>query len=179
VTARRSLERTAYHEAGHAVASFALNRAVRRLSVVPGDNSEGRVLNHELRNFHPDYERDARTLAKVQREIMILLAGGIAQAKFQGHRRGLGTDQDFRCAYLLAEHMCDSDEESEALVAWLHERTRLLLNRPWHWRAVQDIARELLGHRELSGRAARRIFTAAARLYFQEQAAMDAAAGRE
>jgi ATP-dependent Zn protease len=32
---RRDVERTAYHEAGHAVVSFALRRAVRHLSILP------------------------------------------------------------------------------------------------------------------------------------------------
>src|SRR5207249_9675488 len=40
-------------------------------------------------------------------------------------------------------------------------RTKVLLNQPWNWRAVADLVRPLLEHKELSGRAARRIYQAA------------------
>jgi hypothetical protein len=177
---RRDVERTAYHEAGHAVVSFALRRAVRHLSIVPDEETNGRVANHELRNSQPDRENDARTRGLVEREIMILLAGGIALAKFQGHGRRRGDGQDLRDANLLADGICGDLDERIAFVRWLRERTRLLLNQPWHWRAVKDIARALLEHKELTGRAAQRIFQAAERLYRQDaaaRAAMDAAVG--
>jgi hypothetical protein len=138
------------------------------------------VVNHELRNFPRDYENDARTRGLVELEIMILLAGGIARAKFQGHRRRLGAGQDLRDANRLADCICGDLDERIAFVRWLGERTPLLLNQPRHWRAVQDTARALLEHKELTGRAARRIFQAAEWLYRQDAAArvaMEAAVG--
>jgi hypothetical protein len=62
----------------------------------------------------------------------------------------------------------------------LRARTKLLLNQPWNWRAVADLALALLEHKELSGCAARRIYQAAIDIYGQddaERAAMDAAVG--
>jgi hypothetical protein len=178
---RRFVERTAYHEAGHAVAAFALRRAVKHLSIVSDTESNGRVVNHKLPDtFHPDYEDDARTRAFIEREIMIFLAGGVALQKFQGHRRRLGDCQDQRGAVDLANHVCGDPDESLAFIAWLRERTRLLLNQPWHWRAVEDIARTLVEHKELTGRRARRIFQAAIDTYRQDEdqrAAMDEAVG--
>jgi hypothetical protein len=71
-------------------------------------------------------------------------------------------------------------EESCASVAWLRARTKLLLNQPWNWPAVADLAEALLEHKELSGRAARGIYQAAIDIYGEddtERAAMDAAVG--
>jgi hypothetical protein len=111
---------------------------------------------------------------------MVFLAGGVALEKFQGHRRALGDGEDLRYATDLAWFVCGDLEESCAYIAWLRTRTKLLLNQPWNWRAVADLAQALLAHKELSGRAARGIYQAAIDTYGQddtERAAMDAAVG--
>jgi hypothetical protein len=108
------------------------------------------------------------------------LAGGIALEKFQGHRRALGAGEDLRYATDLASYVCGDMEEICAYVAWLRAWTKLLLNQPWNWRAVGDLAQALLEHKELSGRAAGGIYQAAIDTYGQddtERAAMDAAVG--
>jgi hypothetical protein len=166
----RSIQRTAYHEAGHVVMAFALRRAVRHVSIVPDDSSDGRLVKHKLTdNFHPDYESDARTRRLVEREIMICLAGGVALAKFQGNRRDLGDDQDWRHAVYLADYVSsgvggyvgDDGEATVAYLRWLQVRAKILLSLPWHWRAVEEIAQSLVERKELSGREARRIYRAA------------------
>jgi hypothetical protein len=180
-TMRRSVELTAYHEAGHAVVAFALRRAVKDVSIVPDDDSNGRLVNHKLPDtFCPDVNNDGRTRSFVEREIMIFLAGGVALEKFQGHRGALGDGEDLRYATDLASYVCGNLEESCAYVAWLRARTKLLLNQPWNWRAVVDLVRALLEHKELSGRAARQIFQAVIDTYGRddaERAAMDTAVG--
>ena len=90
---RRSAERVAYHEAGHAVAAIALRRAVKLVSIVPRGDTNGRTVKQKLPStFRPGH--DARTSRFVERDIMISLAGPVAQEKFQGHRRGLGDYDD-------------------------------------------------------------------------------------
>jgi hypothetical protein len=111
---------------------------------------------------------------------MAFLAGGVALEKFPGHRRALGDGEDLRIAVNLAGYVCGDEEEIGAYFAWLRARTELLLNQPWSWRAVADLAHALLEHKELSGRVARRIYQAAIDTYGQddaERAAMDAAVG--
>jgi hypothetical protein len=178
---RRAVELTASHEAGHAVAAVALRRAVKGVSIVPDGASNGRLVNRQLPDtFRPDVNNDVRTRWFVEREIMVFLAGGVALEKFQGHRRALGDGEDLRYAKDLASFVCGDMEEIGAYVAWLHARTKLLLNQPWNWRAVGDLAEALLEHKELSGRAARRIYQAASDTYGRddvERAAMDAAVG--
>jgi hypothetical protein len=58
----RSVELTAYHEAGHAVVAFALRRAVKGVSVVPNAESNGRLVNRNLLDTScPDVNNDGRT----------------------------------------------------------------------------------------------------------------------
>lgn len=111
---------------------------------------------------------------------MAILAGGVAVEKFQGHRRALGDGEDLRVAVNLAGHVCGDEEEISAYLGWLPARTKLLLNQPWYGRTVADLARALLEHKEMSGRAARRIYQAVVDSYGQddaERAAMEAAVG--
>jgi ATP-dependent Zn protease len=78
----RTLRRTATHEAGHATASFALRRAVKEVSIIPDEQAEtlGYVVNHRMgQTIRPDVCQDHRHRAWVEREIILLLAGGAAE----------------------------------------------------------------------------------------------------
>lgn len=76
---RERLRRTAYHEAGHVVASYALRRGIAKARIVPNEEegSLGRNINVRLRNFHPDIESYGAIgcpRRRVEREMQILLA---------------------------------------------------------------------------------------------------------
>jgi ATP-dependent Zn protease len=108
-----ALEYTAYHEAGHAVAAIALRAGVERVSVVPDEvpDSVGHCLCKTApREPDPVAGRDSRSALRardeVERAIMISLAGGIAEARWKGHGRGLGADRDLQNAYGLAFRVC-------------------------------------------------------------------------
>src|SRR5436305_1804383 len=96
------LECTAYHEAGHAVAAFALRRAVRRVSVVPdvAADSVGRCAYGSLADtFRPDVDNaSSKTRARAECVIMLALAGGIAEALFKGRHNHGGAGRDYASA---------------------------------------------------------------------------------
>jgi hypothetical protein len=175
-----SVELTAYHETGHAVAAFALRRPVNGVSIVPDTKSNGRLVNYKLPDtFRPDANNDTRTRWLVEGDVMIFLAGGIFRRRFGGTGRHSATART--CVSLLTW-------PGTSAATWRRAaptspgcaRTKLLLNQPWNWRAVGDLARALLEHKELSGRAVRRIYQAVVDTYGQdaaERAAMDAAVG--
>ena len=73
--------RSAYHEAGHAVACYLLGRRFKRVTIVPDHESHGKVFPHRLRNFHPDTSTTLRTRQRIETEITILFAGGLTEAK--------------------------------------------------------------------------------------------------
>jgi hypothetical protein len=155
------LKRTAYHEAGHAVVSFALRRAVRRVSIVPGEEFLGRCTLAQAGD--PDGLPERQERARAEREILVLLAGGLAEAKLAGRHNHAGASQDIDAAFSWATRVSGSMEEAEAYLAWLRVRARHLLDVPEHWSAVEALAAELLQRREVSGRAARRVYLAAQR----------------
>src|SRR5579862_9041515 len=91
---------TAYHEAGHAVAARRLGQGVTGISIVPDSESRGRTTGHKRsidasRRFFAQLEEadyDAgwggsikgRLRRRVERTVMVLLAGGMAEMRATG-----------------------------------------------------------------------------------------------
>jgi hypothetical protein len=165
------IERTAYHEAGHAVASIILRVGVRYVTIIP-DLKEG-SLGHcagvsSLRS--PDQYEEHHFRRIFERGIIVRLAGTIAEAELTGrHGKGFnhvprtrgpsGWDGDV--AIDLAYPITGGPEELSAYLDWLYFRTRNLLRVHHHWRAVERLAAALLERKKLSGREARRVIFAA------------------
>jgi hypothetical protein len=166
-----ALQCTAYHEAGHAVAALALDRAVKRVSIVPDGEREilGHCLNTRLPSwFQPDVYRydimDNRTRLALEREILVLLSGPVAEARFKGRHNWRGARGDISAAYQLAGYLCSSTRETNKYIDWLIERVRNLLD-SYHgtrWRAVRYIARELLSKKTINGKTTRELCRKAA-----------------
>ena len=156
------LECIAYHEAGHAAASFALGRDVRQVTIVPdeSDGSLGGCRNGAMPDFRPDVRDDPGTRALVEREVIILLAGEIAEAHFKGHHDDLGEEHDQSSACDLASHFCGSLEQTEEYIDRLYERARNLITGPLEWPGVEALAKALLESKTLGGRRARQVYRA-------------------
>jgi hypothetical protein len=155
----KALAATAYHEAGHAVASFSLGRTVRRVSIVPDGFYLGHCRHAAQPSFRPDMMADTKARLRAETEIVILLAGGIAEKKFAGRCNYVGASYDHDNAVDLAVHVTGDDAEAAAYLNWLSIRTRNLIER--EWAAVRAIADQLLTDRRLSGAVARLTYLAA------------------
>ena len=82
-----TLRATAYHEAGHAVASIFLDLDFEKVTIVPDDEAAGRItyadLDPEIQDAWDSGDRDdARVRQWVERSCIATLAGGIAQRRF-------------------------------------------------------------------------------------------------
>ena len=86
---------TAYHEAGHAVASWLLGRGIVRVSIAADEESLGFVEHYPRQRWQErleeaDYQGswggfiDARLRRGVETDIMISLAGGMTQQELTG-----------------------------------------------------------------------------------------------
>ncbi len=75
---------TAYHEAGHAVSAHYNRLALKRASIIPGDDSHGHILYQVAESFQPEFNTDLRTRARGEALIIGLLAGHIAEEKRPG-----------------------------------------------------------------------------------------------
>ena len=61
----KKLERTAYHEAGHAVVARVLHRRFRTISIVPADEFEAALLAQERRDINDEIFRIDRKYQQV------------------------------------------------------------------------------------------------------------------
>ena len=88
MNAKRRLEALAHHEAGHAVAAVELRRAINYVTIIPENDSLGHC-------SFPDPKFDDRRLAAwIEREVLIGLCGGAAEAKLIGRRNHRGAMGD-------------------------------------------------------------------------------------
>lgn len=154
-------EATAYHEAGHAVAGFALKRAFTKVSIVPGDTTVGHCafMPRPLKKT-PEYRTvDSKFRNIMERRAMTYLAGGEAEQLFyrigkltgrvQKHLDvdnhiawGLGIDNGHAVEALGWLTKNRDDNELSAYLEWLGHRVRVILQD--NWAAVEVLADKLL-----------------------------------
>jgi len=142
-------EVTAYHEAGHAVMALALGRTIHKVSVLPNRERLGEV-------------RFAKGAAKptddwIEREILIALAGPVAEAKFTGTFSHAAAHDDLRFVRRLALER-KSDRAAARYEQRMLDKTEYMLADDATWNAVAMVAEELMKHGEISGRAARHFY---------------------
>lgn len=147
-------ERTAVHEAGHPVAAHVLRRRILTVSIILELDTLGRCTHDTLARFQPDVYRDRRTRQQLEREIIIALAGVVAEAFLSGDRHNWRqAEGDVRFASDCALYAADGNPKgAELYVKWLRWKTESLLASPLPWVSAQHVAAALLQHRELSGR---------------------------
>lgn len=148
---------TAYHEAGHAVAAVLLKRRFQMISILPDGESEGHVSLSGLGKVQSEVPVEARTRRKLEREILIYLAGPTAEALGTGTRELLINHTDLNEAVALADHLTTSPREADAYLHWLGLRAEALIRPPGPWAAVQTLATALLERQQLGYRRARQI----------------------
>jgi hypothetical protein len=175
---------TAFHEAGHAAASFLLNVAIREVSIIPRERDLGHLSHYrprgnlEARMIEADYDSgyggfiDSRLRRWVENHVMILLAGGLTEIEMTGaedHEVGMGLVRlaqegeilneivggDLLHAWDLVERVSGGDDEAAAYFDWLYQRTHNLMRDPRFQPCVEAVAAALLQKRRLSGRSVR------------------------
>ena len=157
--AQRELLALLFHEAGHCVLAWATGRKLLLVSILvnasdepgadPNDEVEaGCVLLPPLPG-HLDLS-ESRHRALAEREVMIALAGGLAEARFRGRRRRKHLSPgDLNGLVYAGAHA--GREGLEPYLDRLAARTAVLLDLYWgHVEALAD-ALFLVGPREVTG----------------------------
>jgi ATP-dependent Zn protease len=138
---------TAYHEAGHAVMALALGRPIHRVTIEPNHRFLGRCELGSGR-FRPSDD-------VLEIEVLILLAGPVAEARHTGRFNPDAADHDLRGVRSLVASRGATWKQVERLERRFLDKTEHWFDRPGMWSAVEAIAAELLKTPTLSGRAAR------------------------
>lgn len=156
------LERSAYHEAGHAVATYVLGQPVTDIAVVLDPANLGRCLYAELRNFDPDLPRPyggPQAPGAADRQILTYLAGPIAESALTGEKdwRKTGGNGDIPRAIDLAMYLTGDIKKTESYLERLWLQTEGIVTNPENWAAIEALAAELVEHHQVDGERARMI----------------------
>ncbi len=158
-------EVAAYHEAGHAVAALLLGIEIEEVRIDRNRPGNGTTIYRTGPSLWEGYRmpksaapsRLACALSRRQRVAVFFLAGPLAEAKRLGvPLRSLDASGDFEYIHVLMRGS-DACQHGEVLPGAEHffdtavRRTRGILGQPSTWRAVTEVARELLMWGRLSG----------------------------
>jgi len=158
--ARRKLEATAHHEAGHVAASLRNGRGFLYVTIVETEDACGYVMKTKPPAWlRPDVDRmTARGERWLENEILIGLVGMEAERKFTGRRNHLGASSDYRHAADLAEYLYPLGEPVyDKFMAFMVERARAFVASPIVWEEIQAIAEALLARSKLTCKEVKQI----------------------
>lgn len=143
---------TAYHEAGHAVVAISLGRQVKKATVKRANLQTGGV---RLGAVMFEKGRSKPTDDWLEDEVIILLAGMVAESSFTGHYCEAGASVDLRAVDRLLDSRVRTQRQLDKLRQRLINKTENLLSDPAHAVALEAVAKELLIKGEVSGRLVR------------------------
>jgi len=155
VAADRERRATAYHEAGHAVVAWAEGIRLRSVSIIPTDDTDGRVEHvNQLWGSTIDSNRSDANRLKAERHVRVSLAGQLAQRKFDRRTvRKWHAQRDHESAVNVLGHLVQSNRELEAWLDLLSIQTEQLLK--LHWQMVRGLAQELMKRNRMGGKELR------------------------
>lgn len=155
---RNSLECTAYHESGHVVACIYLHIPFKYATIKPGKDFLGRVQQYPYpESFRPDMEDFSRIRSRIEKDIMVSLAGHAAEVAFAGRHDWRGAKYDNHKAVGLALYYTGSEDETSAFYKWMWVRTETWVKQPLHWMAVGVLANALLKKQTITAKDAKLI----------------------
>jgi len=131
------LRRAAFHEAGHAVVARALGLTVEAASIREDRTTAGRV------RFRVGGDRRS-----AEREIVVLLSGGVAEKLATGAADADGAASDVAAAWELLLSMASSEERAKEWMAAAWRAAEKLVTE--NWSSVIQLAEALLARRSVA-----------------------------
>lgn len=155
----------AYHEAGHAVVSVELGRAVEYVTIEAGTQPGGLLLLGHIKNSDPlrrppyDPFRDrARNEFWVNREILICYAGPAADERLTGSMNHDGAEGDYEEAFRWSSWL---HHENRTMILphidYLLTRARRMIQAAPTWDSIVAVAEDLLERRRITGTRVRKL----------------------
>jgi hypothetical protein len=139
----------AFHEAGHAEVGWRVGLWPRSITIAPSGDAAGHV-DHKLgiAAAELEYRSPHRLMGAVTKNIMVSLAGEIAQRRYDPRsvRRYQGRSDRLNAAHLAAAIGADG-KEATALLRWLAIRTEKVVG--GHWRFIELVAQALVIERTI------------------------------
>ncbi len=146
---------TAYHEAGHALASELYGQVLTRVEIL-GDTEHSGTTETLRFSSDPDEGMGTRaSLESIENQLRCVLAGTVAEAMISGRAGWNESSEDLDAAVRLAMKLVNDCEDVLPLLEDVREDLERVLRE--HWTAVESLADELVHHKTLSGAEVRRI----------------------
>ena len=140
---------TAWHEAGHALVAAIVGRPIQKVTVAPANLQTGGV---RLGAVKFQKGRSKSTNDWLEDEVLILLAGMVAESKFTGQYCESGARQDLRAVRNLIDKRAATERQMEKLERRLLDKVEHLLEQPRHVAALKMIVDELIEKQTIKGR---------------------------
>jgi len=137
------------------VMAISLGRPIQKVTIEPKKIQTG---GQRLGACQLQKGRSGSAKDWLEDEVLILLAGMVAEARFTGRYCQQGAGEDLRAAGELLSTRADNPRRLEKQQRRMLEKTEHLLDDPTHIRAIELIAEELLIKSTISGRAVRHFF---------------------
>lgn len=157
-TPAQSLKATAYHEAGHAVMSIVLGRTIEKVTVSPAKLQSG---GNRLGACKIQKGRTKASQDGLEDEVLILLAGMVAESHFTGRYCQAGAAQDLMAVRRLLSSRAPKEKQLERLAKRMLNKTEHVLDDEVNRKAIVMIAAELVDKETISGRAVRHLLDVA------------------
>ena len=140
---------TAWHEAGHALVAAIVGRPIQKVTISPANLQTGGV---RLGAVKFQKGRSKSTNDWLEDEVLILLAGMVAESKFTGQYCESGARQDLRTARNLMDRRAATERQMEKLERRLLDKVEHLLDQSHHIAALKMIVNELIEKQTIKGR---------------------------
>lgn len=155
-----ALTATAWHESGHAVMAVSLGRSIEKVTISPARLQTG---GSRLGICKIQKGRSKASNDRLEEDVMILLAGMVAESRFTGRYCTDGAGQDLSFVERLLSTRANNDRQLERLTRRMLDKTEHVLTNERHAKSIQLIAEELVRKVTISGRAVRHFFEQAKR----------------
>ena len=146
---------TAYHEAGHALASELYGQVLTRVEILGDCEHSGTT---EARRFPVDPDEGGTSRAGVEaieNRLRCVLAGTVAEMMVSKREGWDESSEELEVAVRLAMKLVDDCEDVLPLLEDLRADLEKVLRE--HWKAVESLAEELVRRKSLSGAEVRQI----------------------
>ena len=140
---------TAWHEAGHALVAAIVGRPIQKVTITPANLQTGGV---RLGAVKFQKGRSKSTNDWLEDEVLILLAGMLAESKFTGQYCDDGARQDLRAVRNLINQRAATERQMEKLERRLLDKVEHLLEQDHHVAALKMIVDQLMKTQTIKGR---------------------------
>ena len=151
------IQRTAYHEAGHAVLAYFLGVGLKRVSIVRDEDSRDHLHGGEYGD-DTEYTEHMRAFAEEAfwlRMAIMRYAGTEAERRLARRWRNTGAENDYKWAAIALEKITMDWPSRRALYFYARRRTRLLVEN--YWPEIEAVARALIERKQLGVEEVRRM----------------------